>query len=101
MAKQMGAKVLMAAITNYVPESEHKSYLYGTYRDLCYKAVTGKTARQLRKELGLGAKASVHKLLTDEQLKRLNNYQYTVAGMLAMDMSYEEIKAKVLGGKEG
>lgn len=100
MSKLSGGKVLTAAISLYVPESEHKMYAYVTYSDLCYKAAIGKTARQLRKDKGVGASASAVKLLSEDERKRLNNYQLTVAGMLRMGKEYEEIKAMVIKTEE-
>lgn len=71
-------------------------FAYNSYTNLIYKAVTGKTAMQLRKKRGVDHSADVVPLLTADELAEVTKREAQVCTLLDCGMKYDEIKAILL-----
>lgn len=69
---------------------------YKLYTDLAYKAAFGKTAAQIRKERAPGSKRRAVDLLTAEELSAYQKQENAVAGLYAVGVDYEAMKAVLL-----
>lgn len=91
---------LNTAITNhYGKERATKEFRYSGFNDLVYRAVLGKSSKQLKEERGLtGVKniASTQLLSTEEQ-KAIEPIKDKVASLLDLGIDYYAIKAIVTG----
>ena len=67
-------------------------HAYSTYTDLIYKAVLGKTAKQLREELGIGKQDNLRDLLSTEELAKVKSVEMVVSGLVDCGWGYNEIK---------
>ena len=76
-----------------LPDSPHKNMWYKNYTDLIYRTVTGKTAKQLRKERSAPPKATASDYMTASELEAISCMENRVAVMLEMGMSYQQVKA--------
>lgn len=91
---------LNTAVTNhYGKERATKEFRYSGFNDLVYRAVLGKSSKQLKEERGLtGAKniASTQLLSTEEQ-KAIEPIKDKVASLLDLGIDYYAIKALITG----
>lgn len=76
-----------------LPDSTHKCFKYKQYTDLIYKIVLGKTASQMRKDLGIGRRDTINHFLAAENIRDIITLEGRAAELLIMGFSYEQIKA--------
>lgn len=76
-----------------LPDSPHKNMWYKNYTDLIYRTVTGKTAKQLRKERNALPKAIASDYMTASELEAISCMENRVSVMLEMSMNYQQVKA--------
>lgn len=76
-----------------------RGHAFAAYTNLIYKAVTGRTAAQMRKDAGLPKGADVVSLLTADELARVTKREAQVATLLDCGMRYDAIKTVLEGGK--
>ena len=67
-------------------------FAYKQYTDLAYKIATGKTAKQMRDELGLKKTGSIKEHLDPAQVEAIGNAEYWIGAMLKMHLVYPAIK---------
>ena len=79
-------------IQDCIPESPHKSRVYGNYMNLCYKTAIGKCASQIRKERGAPKKAVAADFLTADELRVVSRMLERIAMLLEMGFDYQKIK---------
>lgn len=90
-------KPIRRSLTDSVKDNPDKGvWSYKLYTDLCYKAVVGKTASQLRKERGAAPKANATDFLTADELSAVSRVEGQVAVLHDMGMEYEQIKQMVV-----
>ena len=90
-------KPIRRSLTDSVKDNPDKGvWSYKLYTDLCYKAVVGKTASQLRKERGAAPKANVTDFLTADELSAVSRVEGQIAVLHDMGMEYEQIKQMVV-----
>lgn len=65
---------------------------YATYTDLFYRAVLGKTAKQLRRERGAAPRANAKDFLTSEELPLYEKKEAAATALLDVGLRYDEIK---------
>ena len=89
-------------LTDAIRDSGENERMHGqafpTYINLIYKAVTGRTAAQMRKDAGLPKGADVVPLLTADELARVTKREAQVTTLLDCGMTYDAIRAVLLGG---
>lgn len=71
-------------------------HAYSTYTDVVYKAVFGKTSKQLRDEFGIGKNDSLRDCFTEEELRLLQNAEMLVSSLVNYGWEYDAIKEFVL-----
>lgn len=94
-------RVLTDIIKELVPESPHKAWVYKHYTDLVYKVVTGYTAKELRAIKGLDEKANIRPYLSEDEIAKVIKFERVIQGLLALGMSYDEIKNVVINAASG
>ena len=89
-------------LTDAIRDSGENERMHGqafpTYINLIYKAVTGRTAAQMRKDAGLPKGADVVPLLTADELASVTKREAQVTTLLDCGMTYDAIRAVLLGG---
>ena len=89
-------KPIRRSLTDSIKDNPDKGvWSYKLYTDLCYKAVVGKTASQLRRERGAAPKANAADFLTADELSAVSRVEGQVAVLHDMGMEYEQIKQMV------
>lgn len=90
-------------LTDAIRDSGENDRMYGhafaAYSNLIYKAVTGRTAAQMRKDAGLPKGADVVPLLSSDTLALVTRRENQVAALLDCGMTYDAIRAVLLGGE--
>lgn len=85
-------QALTKAIQQSGENDRMHGHAYSTYTDLIYKAVLGKTAKQLREELGIGKQDNLRDLLSTEELAKVKSVEMVVSGLVDCGWGYNEIK---------
>lgn len=89
-------QALTKAIQQSGENDRMHGHAYSTYTDLIYKAVLGKTAKQLREELGIGKQDNLRDLLSAEELAKVKSVEMVVSGLVDCGWGYNEIKAFIM-----
>lgn len=88
------------ALTNAIKESGENERMHGhaysTYTDLIYKAVLGKSAKQLREEFGIGKQDNLRDSLSAEELAKVKSVEMVVSGLVDCGWGYDDIKNFIL-----
>ena len=88
------------ALTNAIKESGENERMHGhaysTYTDLIYKVVLGKSAKQLREELGIGKQDNLRDSLSTEELAKVKSVEMVVSGLVDCGWGYDDIKNFIL-----
>lgn len=92
--------VVRQAFTKILKESGENDRLHGhaysLYTDAIYKSIFGKSAKQLREDLGIEKKENLRDYFTQEDLLKVQNAEMLVGSLMAYGWGYEEIKDFVL-----
>lgn len=84
------------ALTNAIKESGENERMHGhaysTYTDLIYKAVLGKSAKQLKEEFGIGKQDNLRDSLSTEELAKVKSVEMVVSGLVDCGWGYDDIK---------
>lgn len=84
--------ILTDTIKMKITESPNKRFAYPNYTKLIYKAIFGKSFKDLQNEFNVKPKESVRDYLTGEQLREVEHLEMLVSSLIGLGMSYEEIK---------
>lgn len=99
VAREIG-KPARRSLTDSIRDSGEqqrmKGYAFNSYTNLIYKAVTGKTAGQLRKKRGANKQSNAKDFLTADEMQAVTVWESRVCAMLDAGMQYEEIRAVLL-----
>lgn len=74
----------------------HSKWDYKLYTDLAYKAAFGKTAAQIKKDRAPGSDRRALDLLTADELEAYQKQEAAIAGLYAVGIDYETMKAVFL-----
>lgn len=74
----------------------HSKRDYKLYTDLAYKAAFGKTAAQIKKDRAPGSDRRTLDLLTADELEAYQKQEAAIAGLYAVGIDYETMKAVFL-----
>ena len=84
------------ALTNALKESQENERMHGhaysTYTDMVYRALFGRTAKQLREEKGISTKENLRDFLTEEELKSVQSKEMLVSGLIDCGWGYSQIR---------
>lgn len=94
---RMELKPIRRELTDVIQEVDDGRWSYKKYTDLAYKAALGKNAAQLRKERNAPKKAVAVDYMTADEIAAVTKRQNQIAVLLEMGLSYDNIKAMVLG----
>lgn len=89
-------QALTKAIQLSNENSRMHGHAYSTYTDVVYKAVFGKTSKQLRDEFGIGKNDSLRDCFTEEELRLLQNAEMLVSSLVNYGWEYDAIKEFVM-----
>lgn len=84
------------ALTKALQQSSENERMYGhaysTYTDLVYRSVFGKTAKQLREEMGVSKKDNLRDFFSPEELQMVQNAEMLVSSLMGYGWGYSDIK---------
>lgn len=89
-------QALTKAIQQSGENDRMHGHAYSTYTDLIYKAVLGKSTKQLREEFGIGKQDNLRDLLSAEELAKVKSVEMVVSGLVDCGWGYDEIKAFIM-----
>lgn len=88
--------VIRQAFTKALKESQENERMHGhaysLYTDCIYRALFGKTARQLREENNISSKENVRDLFTGEELIKIQNAELLIGSLINYGWGYNQIK---------
>lgn len=67
-------------------------HAYSLYTDLVYRAVFGKSAKQLREEYGITKQDNLRDLFAQEELAKVKSVEMVVSGLVDCGWGYDEIR---------
>ena len=76
-----------------LPDSPHKQFKYRQYTDLAYRAVLGKSAKELREERGASKTATASDYMSAAEIEAVSRMENRIAVLLEVGMNYGQIKA--------
>ena len=85
-------QALTKAIQQSGENERMHGHAYSTYTDLIYKAVLGKSAKQLRDEFKIGKQDNLRDLFSAEELAKVKSVEMVVSGLVDCGWGYDEIK---------
>lgn len=68
-------------------------HAYSNYTDLIYKTVFGKSAKQMRTELGVAQDENIRNFLPKDALAKVETIERIVSGLLDCSWDYGKIKS--------
>ena len=73
-------------------------HAYSLYTDLIYKAVFGKSTKQLREEYGITKQDNLRDLFAQEELAKVQSVEMVVSGLVDCGWGYEDVKDFITNG---
>ena len=83
---------LTKAIQQSSENDRMHGHAYSTYTNAIYRSVFGKDAKQIREQYGISQKDNLRDLLNEEDLKKIQNAEMVVSGLIGYGWGYGEIK---------
>lgn len=84
------------ALTKAIQQSNENERMHGhaysTYTNAIYKSVFGKDAKQIREQYGISRKENLRDFLDEDELKKIQNAEMIVSGLIGYGWGYGEIK---------
>lgn len=93
--REKGIAVRQALTKALQQSSENErmhGHAYSTYTDLVYRSVFGKSAKQLREELGVSKKDNLRDFFSQEELQMIQNAEMLVSSLMGYGWGYSDIK---------
>lgn len=93
--REKGIAVRQALTKALQQSSENErmhGHAYSTYTDLVYRSVFGKTAKQLREEMGVSKKDNLRDFFSSEELQMVQNAEMLVGSLMGYGWGYGDIK---------
>ena len=76
-----------------LPDSPHKQFKYRQYTDLAYRAVLGKSAKEIREERGASKTATASDYMSAAEIEAVSRMENRIAVLLEVGMDYSQVKA--------
>lgn len=83
---------LTKALQQSTENERMHGHAYSTYTNCIYKVLFGKSAKQLREELGISKKENMRDYLPEEQLIAIQSMECLVSGLIDCGWGYDKIK---------
>jgi len=84
--------MLTDTIKMKIADSPNKKFAYPNYTKLIYKALFGKTTKELQEEYKVKGNESIREYLTTEQLREVESMEMLVSSLINCGWGYEQIK---------
>lgn len=88
--------VVRQAFTKALKESGENErthgHAYSLYTDLIYKAVFGKSAKQLREEYGITKQDNLRDFFAQEEIAKVKSVEMIVSGLVDCGWGYDDVK---------
>jgi phage anti-repressor protein len=84
--------ILTDTIKMKVTDSPNKKFAYPNYTKLIYKALFGKTMKELQEEFKVKGNESIREFLTSEQLREVESMEMLVSSLINCGWGYDQIK---------
>lgn len=85
-------QALTKALQQSTENERMHGHAYSTYTDLVYRSVFGKSAKQLREELGISKKDNLRDCFNPEELQMIQNAEMLVSSLMGYGWGYSDIK---------
>ena len=85
-------QALTKALQQSAENERMHGHAYSTYTDLVYRSVFGKSAKQLREELGISKKDNLRDFFNPEELQMVQNAEMLVSSLMGYGWGYSDIK---------
>lgn len=85
-------QALTKALQQSTENERMHGHAYSTYTDLVYRSVFGKSAKQLREELGISKKDNLRDYFNPEELQMIQNAEMLVSSLMGYGWGYNDIK---------
>lgn len=85
-------QALTKALQQSAENERMHGHAYSTYTDLVYRSVFGKSAKQLREELGISKKDNLRDFFNPEELQMIQNAEMLVSSLMGYGWGYSDIK---------
>lgn len=85
-------QALTKALQQSAENERMHGHTYSTYTDLVYRSVFGKSAKQLREELGISKKDNLRDFFNPEELQMVQNAEMLVSSLMGYGWGYSDIK---------
>ena len=85
-------QALTKALQQSTENERMHGHAYSTYTDLVYRSVFGKSAKQLREELGISKKDNLRDCFNTEELQMIQNAEMLVSSLMGYGWGYSDIK---------
>lgn len=84
--------ILTDTIKMKIADSPHKKFAYPNYTKLIYKAIFGKSIKELQCEYGVKGKESIRDYITSDELKQIESMEMLVSSLINCGWGYNQIK---------
>lgn len=84
--------ILTDTIKMKVSDSPHKRFAYPNYTNLIYRALFGKTAKDLEREYGVKPRESLRDYFAGSDLEKVQSMEMLVSSLINCGWGYSEIK---------
>lgn len=88
-------QALTKAIQQSGENDRMHGHAYSVYTDIVYKAVFGKSARQLREIHGAARRDSLRDFFTEEELSRVEAVERLVSSLIDMGYGYDDVRGYI------
>lgn len=84
--------ILTDTIKMKITDGPNKKFAYPNYTKLIYKALFGKSMKELQEEYKIKGNESIREYLTTEQLREVESMEMLVSSLINCGWGYEQIK---------
>lgn len=84
--------ILTDTIKMKIIDSPHKRFAYPNYTNLIYRALFGKTAKELEQEYGVKSRESLRDYFTNGDLEKVQSMEMLISSLIGCGWGYMEIK---------
>ena len=88
-------KRMATALAKFLPDTEHKKYVYPNYTNMIYQCLFNRTAKDMREEKGLKTNDALRDTFTAEQLALVEEAETIVTALVSLGFTYFQIKEQL------
>lgn len=83
---------LTKALQQSTENERMHGYAYSTYTNCIYKVLFGKSAKQIRQDMGISAIENLRDHLSAEEIRAVQSMEHLVSGLVDCGWGYDQIK---------